>query len=411
MRSCGLILLREYLAIVNSRGFIFGLVIFPIVLLAGQLILLAGPFLLGDQQDTLLVFGGSTTVVNYLMEHGPGSAEGGVPMSTAPSIRLRRAEDSAAMLTDSRRIELWRQIDAGEILGFIELPSDLESLDTKNTPIVSLHAAASRRQSLYSWLENKVTTIVRRILLQQVKIDTQIAARLDTPVQFTSVDFEQVRGSGEASHRVATSPMVPVLIIMGMSLVTAFASQPLLDSVTEERTQGIAQVLLVYAKPSQIMSGKLLGNVLGSLTVLLLFFIASKILGTRTGIPALFSEHSLPWLVVFQIFSVLLYGGVFMAIGAIGVAARDAQLLVTPVWLCILVPLMVGRKIALHPSSFLATALSFVPPWIPTIMMARISSGVAVPLWQVLTAVVILLLSVTGCVTLAGYLYVRSVQK
>ncbi len=56
---------------------------------------------------------------------------------------------------------------------------------------------------------------------------------------------------------------LPMGIMMFMFMVIMMSAQPMLESVLEEKTNRIAEVLLGSASPLQIMAGKLLGNVAG----------------------------------------------------------------------------------------------------------------------------------------------------
>ena len=58
---------------------------------------------------------------------------------------------------------------------------------------------------------------------------------------------------------------------MLMFMVIMLAAQPMIETVMEERSQRIAEVLLGSVSPSQLMAGKLLGCVAGSLTIVLVY--------------------------------------------------------------------------------------------------------------------------------------------
>ena len=56
-----------------------------------------------------------------------------------------------------------------------------------------------------------------------------------------------------------------------MFMVIFMASQPMLESVLEEKSQRVAEVLLGSASPFQLMMGKLIGKVGGSLTIFAIY--------------------------------------------------------------------------------------------------------------------------------------------
>ena len=101
--------------------------------------------------------------------------------------------------------------------------------------------------------------------------------------------------------------------------------------------------------------------------------------------------HILPWFLVYQTLAVLMFSSLFMAIGASVSQLREAQSLLLPVWMVMLLPMMIWFNVVREPNSTLATVLSFFPPSTPLMMTLRLATGAIIPLWQVVLSLIILI--------------------
>jgi ABC-2 type transport system permease protein len=109
------------------------------------------------------------------------------------------------------------------------------------------------------------------------------------------------------------------------------------------------------------------------------------------GMAALFSFAMLglldPVLILFLVvFFVLAYFSIAAFMAAIGSAVnemREAQTLMMPVMLVIMVPWILWLPISREPNSMLAVALSFIPPVGNFVMLLRMTSTAPPPMWQV----------------------------
>jgi len=98
----------------------------------------------------------------------------------------------------------------------------------------------------------------------------------------------------------------------------------------------------------------------------------------------------LPWFVVYQVLAVLLFGSIFMAVGAAVNQFKEAQGMLLPVWLIVMYPLFIWLQVVREPTSSFATWLSLVPPGSPLLMVLRIGASGAVPIWQPLLGIVLM---------------------
>ena len=198
-----------------------------------------------------------------------------------------------------------------------------------------------------------------------------------------------VTATGEDRTNEVLNQVMP-MAFMGLLLVSVMLSgQYLLTTTVEEKQNRVVEVLLSATSPMELMVGKIFGQMAVGLLVLALYL--------GLGVMALLSFASLgmldPTLIVFLLlffFIAYLTVGAFMA--AIGAAVndiREAQGLMTPVMMVIMVPWILWMPISRDPNSVFATVLSFLPPVSSFVTMLRMASATPPPLWQSLLSVVV----------------------
>jgi ABC-2 type transport system permease protein len=76
------------------------------------------------------------------------------------------------------------------------------------------------------------------------------------------------------------------------------------------------------------------------------------------------------------------------AVGSAVNDIREANTLVTPVMMLMMIPWMLWMPISQAPNGSLATAFSFIPPVAPFAMMIRMAAEEPVPMWQIPASIV-----------------------
>ena len=88
-------------------------------------------------------------------------------------------------------------------------------------------------------------------------------------------------------------------------------------------------------------------------------------------------------LALFLVLAVMLYGSLYMAVGAACSELKDAQSLMMPVMLLSMLPMFVWTAVIQNPSSPIAVGMSLFPPATPFLMMMRLALKPSPPAWQV----------------------------
>ncbi|MCC6492890.1 MAG: ABC transporter permease, partial [Pirellulales bacterium] len=112
-----------------------------------------------------------------------------------------------------------------------------------------------------------------------------------------------------------------------------------------------------------------------------------------------------PWFLAFQTLGVLMFGSIFLAIGAAVTQSKEAQSLLLPIWLLIALPLFGWLQIVREPNGPLAVWGSFFPLSTPLVMALRLASDAVVPLWQILASLALLVVATAAGIFLAGRVF------
>ena len=188
--------------------------------------------------------------------------------------------------------------------------------------------------------------------------------------------------------------------------ILLFSSSYLLRSVSEEKENRTAEVLLLSVEPRQFMLGKVIG--LGVVTLIqFLLWIASGYFALQRGATALgfatleLSPVFLFWSVLFLVFGYLAFGGIMAAGGALAPNAREGNQLIWILILPLLPTLLFAPEFSENPNGILPVVLSLFPLSAPSAMVTRLAIT-DVPLWQILLSLAGLAVTAYLIISLAG---------
>jgi ABC-type Na+ efflux pump permease subunit len=153
------------------------------------------------------------------------------------------------------------------------------------------------------------------------------------------------------------------------------------------------------------MLGKLLGMTGVSLTVSAVYLGGLYWAAWHYGFADFIPAGLLVWFFVFQALAALMYGSLFIAIGAACTDMKETQNLLWPVMLLIVMPMFLMGSVLQEPNSAVAAGMSFFPFATPTLMIMRQSVLPGVPAWQPAVGVALVLATTLLCVWAAGRIF------
>ncbi|MFZ4166620.1 ABC transporter permease [Brevundimonas sp. NPDC058933] len=247
----------------------------------------------------------------------------------------------------------------------------------------------------------------RRQVFAASGIDPAVVAQTDRFRPDLSVFSPKAASGGEVSFRDKLPTVVGLAVgFILWSLIITGASI-LLNSVMEEKSNKILEVLLSSASATEILTGKVLGVALLTLTVLVAWgglggialIAAAPDMGRDIG-SVLMSNGLLIYFLLFMVGGYLMYAVLFAAIGAFCDTPRDAQTLMGPIMMVLIVPLLVMQMAIRTPDAPLVKIMSLIPPFTPFVMAARAPSGP--PLVEIVGALIGMFLFAALMVWVAG---------
>ncbi|MBS0191438.1 MAG: ABC transporter permease [Phycisphaerales bacterium] len=226
-------------------------------------------------------------------------------------------------------------------------------------------------------------------------VDSRLADAGEDPVkirgltEWPKADEKAVTKEGDRSSNEVAKLMIPGAFMFLLWISTFSAGQYLLTSTIEEKSSRVMEVVLSAVSPMQLMLGKILGK--GAVGLLILGLYSS------VGVTAMIFfayAHLLAWqnLVYLFVFFFIAYMIIACLMASIGSAVNDineAQSLMGPVMMILIIPMMLWMPILRNPNSMFAQVCSFVPMINPFVMVLRISGSEPIPAWQIPVSILV----------------------
>jgi len=316
--------------------------------------------------------------------------------------------DSVGQNDREMLLELSEKVRSGELFAFVEVPADI--LDpARSGPQAGDQAARLRYYTntptdmgLPRWIEATINSAVQQARFKTEGVDAAKVLKAMTPVKSDTVglinrDSNPVVGAADDMGKKLDPIRTfgPPIALVAVMFVTVMTTTPqLMQSVMEEKMSRISEVLLGSLSPFQLMLGKLLGNVGVALLLAALYLGTAYGVAMKYGYGELVTPGLLAATALFIFLGVMLFGSLFMAVGAACNDMKDAQSLMFPVMMLAMLPALVWSVVLQKPASPISVGLSLFPPATPFLMLMRMALSPAPPVWQVILGVVLTSLTV-----------------
>ena len=406
---------REFVATVFTKAFIVGLLIFPTIVAIG---IVFGPRLFGNRDfsvagqiaiidptgavlpelRTVVTTGRSDAAVAELVERArAGGAEGVVLDVLRSTMQLTLAERPAD--ADIEREKAW--LNASEP-GNAHLAVVVVH---RNAVEPSAGESVLGNYDLYvpAKLDNRVEIAVQGAMREAI-INARVRVRgLDRAATAALVTVPRVRSvtvttEGERGTVGGLNFILPVAFTFLLFMGVMGAGQGMLTTTVEEKSSRVIEVLLSAVSPFELMGGKLLGHMGISLLAMSLYLGLGLVTLASFSLFGLLDLSLIGYLFIFFLIAFFTVGSLMMAAGAAVNDMREAQQLMMPMSLILMVPWMLWFPISRNPDSVLAVVASFLPPVNTFAMLMRLASTSPPPAWQVWLSIAIGLAGVVGTV-------------
>ena len=398
----------EFLHAVHSKAFLIGVALLPTIGIISAVI----PKFAGDELDKLerkvAVVDDAGRLYPMLSAIVDGynatqlASDGTI---TGPRFLLERAQVPAGGSTDDLRVRLSDRVRDKEIFAFVELPAP----PYEGAPKIRYYTDSPTFQPLPRLLEAVVGRLVIAERLSTTNVDPQTMVALLQPAQLDRLGLLTREADGGVAPAKVSDPIrsiVTPMILMGlMFLIVISTASPLLNSVMEEKMTRISEVLLGSLSPFELMAGKLLGVVGVSIVLSAIYLSGAYGFAVYHGYGDAVTAAQIAWFVVYLILAMLIYGSLFIAIGAAATDLKDAQALMTPCMLVFMSPMFIWMPVLRAPGSTLAITASLVPFATPVLMTLRMALTPAPPAWQIALGFVLTLATTAAFVWAGGRIF------
>jgi ABC-2 type transport system permease protein len=436
IRRIGLIAGRDIVATVVNKGFLFGLLIMPLMM---GVLIWAGPRILNSRTPPVV---GNVAVIDPT-----GMLTAALKTSLLPeTIRERRAVETRRQVAEAvpgaggqAQEQVVEQAAAGQsaiapvpALTIVERPADADVQREKDwllpkTPedrplaLVVFHpdavtrAGGAREFGSYdlfvSTLLDAATEGVLFESLRQTLVSARLAASsldqaaIEATMRVNRPPSVIVGVSGEQQAVRGFNRSLPLVMGVFLFMGVMIGGQTLMGSTIEEKSNRVIEVLLAAASPFELMAGKLLGQLVVGLISMGVYVGLGILALFQFSMFGLFDPMLVVYLVIFFFTSYLIYGAMMMTIGAAVNTMADAGSMMGPVMLLLVVPFVFLTNFSRAPNSAISVAMSLIPPFNGFGMMARLASGTPPPFWQVLLSIALGLVASAATVWFAGKVF------
>lgn len=420
MNKLRLIIAREYMSIVGRKSFILMTLGMPLLFI----IIGAVPVLLGYLNDK----GSDVQMISVVDDSG----RYGTALHSDDMYNFVIEKD----LTVESANEFYNKAGDG-IDAMVIIPSNVDSTGT-----VSIISKGTITPALVTTVRSAIADTIESAHLASMGIPNlqQIVDKAHVDVNVRSIKLSE-EGAKESSTDLAMG-LGLILSLFTYMFVLMYGAM-IMNSVIEEKTNRIVEVVVSSCRPFQLMLGKIIGVGLVGLTQMAIWLILFVIIGTAVGsvlgisgmasgginpetmaaaeaaadsgmmdgfMKELYSINFVPIILYFILYFLggyLLYSSLFAGLGSAVDQPSDSSQFMTPVMLIMIIALYAGMFCMENPSGPTAVWCSIIPFTSPVVMMVRLPFGV--PAWQMVLSLVLLFGTALGITWIAARIYRRGI--
>lgn len=419
MRNISLIIGREYRERVFKKSFLITTIVMPLFMI-----------LMGAAPTLIMEFVDSETRNIVVVD------ESGI---VAPL--LKSDEEVVFEITDTDLSQALIKASQDEsCFGVLNIGKDI----VENPNNAQLYTTSSSSIMLEDAIADQIEAVIESERLKAYNIENidEILEKVKASVHLTT--FRTDTEEESAASSAAASSLIGMLLGFMLYFFLAIYGSMVMQSVIDEKSSRILEVMVSTVKPFEMLMGKILGVAAVAATqvlvwgVLIILFsavimpavmpdnILDSVQQVQAGadVAALAAQQdvspemltamasaldtghiaiTIGVVLLFFVGGFLLYASLYAAVGSSVDQAQDAQQLTVPITLPIIAAFIVIMLIMKDPNSPIVFWCSMIPFTAPIVMVARIPSGI--PSWEIALSLVLLYATFVVCVWGAAKIY------
>ena len=419
MRNISLIIGREYRERVFKKSFLITTIVMPLLMIA-----------MGAAPTLIMEFAESETKKITVID------ESGI---VAPRLTSDN-EIVFEVATGDLQQALVESSQNEENFGVLHIGKDIVA----NPNDAQLYTSSSSSIMLENAIADQIEAVIESERLKAYNIDNidEILEKVKAQVHLTTFRTDKEEESS-ASSAVASSLVGLILGFMLYFFLAIYGSM-VMQSVIDEKSSRILEVMVSTVRPFEMLMGKVLGVAAVAATQVMVWGVLIMLL-SAVVVPALLPENILEGVtqvqaggdvallaaqqdvspemltalasaldtggmavtictvLLFFVGGFLLYASLYAAVGASVDEAQDAQQLTIPITIPIIVAFIVTMLVMKDQNSPVVFWCSMIPFTSPIVMVARIPSGI--PAWEIAVSMVLLYATFVVCIWAAAKIY------
>lgn len=394
----------EYVKATRSKAFLVGILLTPL-LFGGSLIAMALSENAKDVEQRDFVVVDRTGRLYESLETATATRnERGIWDSDEPDTQVLprwvpSLYDGGDDSDSPFELQLSERVKNRELLGFVVIGADLFATGRDGDREFTWHTQTPTYDDLPDWIEGIVNREVRDARFAEAQLDQKLVSDLTRNESLRVLGLtKQDKKTGavieaKEDSKLATL-LVPIVLAMMLFMLVVMSVPALMNNVLEEKMQKIAEVLISSVTPFELMMGKLLSAVCVSMTLGVLYVGTALIFVHNVDdvppqVLAAVNPGILAWFTFFLLLALLIFGSMFSALGSACSELQDAQTLMMPAMILMMLPMFFLGPVLDNPGGPLATILSLIPPFTPLLMFLRMAIPPGVQWWELTLAIVL----------------------
>jgi ABC-2 type transport system permease protein len=401
MRKIISVIKREYIQIVRTKGFIISTILGPVLMAALVVIPVVLSLAAGGEKKHVAVIDATQEIFAELDKK--------MDYKMRDQSRRYILEEHKLSGNVSRlRNELSQKVLAKKLSAYLFIPENI--LGGGVAEYAALNVSNFDEIKRISEALNGVVVEKR---LKREGLDPQKIAWFIQRVGMKTIKITQ---KGEEEDTGGTFAISYILVLI-LYTTLFFYGSIVMRGVIEEKNSRVVEVVLSSLRPFELMVGKILGIAAVGFTqyaIWALFGLAatrySKPLVTSAFPSAAgFKIPTIPsyifiYFVIFFILGYFLYSVLYAAVGSMVNSEKEAQQLIMPIAMFLVIPMLMMPAVIRSPNSSLSVVLSLFPFTAPILMLLRICLLLP-PFIQVASSIVLLFLTILLMIWLTAKIY------
>jgi ABC-2 type transport system permease protein len=240
--------------------------------------------------------------------------------------------------------------------------------------------------------------------LQRMRLESNgiSAETVDTLMRDLPVEAVQLSRTGEKKTAGQLDFLLGFVMAAMLLMPSLIYGTETMRGIIQEKNDRVVEVLISSLTPKQLLTGKIIGVALVGLTQLFAWFVMISIITTAlspiasaagVNIAQFFRPIIFLYFVIFFVLAYLTYVCIYAVAGAVCNNEREAQQLIMPVMMLMLLPWILAAPIITNPDSPLAVGFSMSPALGPVTMFIRTTVSDP-PMWHIAVSIAVAIVTI-----------------